>query len=229
MLVFPRRLYCILQRQGLDRGAALQQFGQKRVAADTGLALSLGRGLHHPAGNDGHDDKYRKRNQQHPHHRRGDDIDDHHEQHGKGQIGQQHGGGARERIAHHLGIAEQGLPKAGGAAFERAQRQGGDFVVERTPQRDIDSERHPLQHAAARLANDEIEQKRRQDADQQAIKRTDAVTKDDAGIDLQDEYRHRQRQQVDEQRNQNRFAQAGARRLHHRFQPFAAGGFLLVE
>ena len=130
---------------------------------------------------------------------------------------------------HHFGIAEQGLPKAGGAALQGAQRQRGDLIVKRAPKSDVDSKRHPLQHAAARLANNEIEHHRRQNADQQGIKRADAVTKDDSGIDLQYKYRHRQRQQIDEQRNQYCLAQAGARRLHHRFQPFAAGGLVAIE
>ena len=86
------------------------------------------------------------------------------------------------------------MPKAGGAAFQGAQRQGGDFIVERAAEGDVDSELHPLQHAASRLANYEIEHQRRQDADQQGIKRADTMAEDHAGIDLQDEDRHRQRQ-----------------------------------
>ena len=55
------------------------------------------------------------------------------------------------------------------------------------------------------------------------------MAEDDAGIDLEDEDRHRKGQQIDKERNHHRLAQSRARRLHHRLQPFTAGGLVLVE
>ena len=144
----------------------MQHLGNKRIASDADLAFVFGRALHHAPGDDGNDDENWQRDEQHPHHGRGDNIDDANKENRERQIGQQHGGRAGEGIAHHFGIAKEGLPEAGRAALQGAQRQGGKLVVERAPERNIDSERHPLQHAAACLANDKIEHQRGQYTDQ---------------------------------------------------------------
>jgi len=138
---------------------------------------------------------------------------------GERQVGDQDGRGPRERVAHHVDVFEERIPVGRRARFQRRQRHGQDFVEKRTPHRHVDAQRRTLHHAAAHLTQHEVEEQHHAHADQQPAERADAGVEDHAVVDLHGEDRHRQGQQVDEQRDHADLAVHRLQRLEDRLQP----------
>jgi hypothetical protein len=144
---------------------------------------------------------------EHPDDRRRDDEDQPDGERDERQVDEQHGVGPADQVAHLGGVAEQRLPVGGRARLERAQRQPGDLVVELAAEIGVDAERHALHEAAPPLAQREVERDRDRHADGEALERRQTGVEHHAVIDLEHEDRGRERDDVDEQRENEQLAE----------------------
>ena len=219
--VLPHRAKGFLECQRLDGRAADRELADEVVAPQAGAPLPRAGRREGAPGAPGKQEEDRHDHQEEPGDRRRDDGDEGHEQDGERQIGEEDGGGAGEGVADGLDIAKEGLPVGRRLAFEHAQRQGHDPVEKAPPELHIDMQRRALQHAAARLAQDEIKDEGDADADDEAAQGAQTGEEHHPVVDLQHEDGDGQRQQVDEESGGEQLAERAAQRAQNLAQPLA--------
>ena len=85
-------------------------------------------------------------------------------------------------------------------AFQGAERQGQDLAIDRVAEIGVDLGADPVQHAAARLPQHEVEQQRNRHAGDQGLQGRHTGVRHHAVIDLQHEDRHAQHDEIEEER-----------------------------
>ena len=84
------------------------------------------------------------------------------------------------------------------------------LIEEAAPNRNVQPQRYPLHNARPRLPKHPIERQNAEDADDQALQGSQPGMEDDAIVDLHDEDRHGERQQVYEE-GQRQFRRKSAK------------------
>ena len=155
-------------------------------------------------------DHDRHRDGGHQGHRAADQPDHGDEQQHERQVDQRHQGRRGEEVAQALELA-QVVGERAGAGRPRRHAQAQHLLEDPAGEPDVGHPPGAVDEIAAQVAQQEVEQEDGQHADREHPERLDGVVRHHPVVDVHDEQRRRQREQVDQDRGEQRPRHRSAR------------------
>ena len=210
----------------LQRAAGDDDLAEQRVAALADGALASPGGAHRRVRTPGDGCHQRDDREQNVGDGLGDDQDEGEGQDQERQLAEEQRGRTGQRVAHRIHVAEGRRPALRPGPLQGPQRRVGQGRKQPPGDGDVQAERNGLQDPPARLAEDEIEAEHDRHADEQPLQRAHPGVGHDPVVDLEDEHRHGQRQQVDGEGEGGDLEEGAGKRGEEIAQPAARRGGL---